>query len=363
MKLKKASGIETPIAPVADIPDNTDRIAEKQMEEMQAVPDAASAESKEAIIDNVPREEIQADIIDPSPSEKIPQAEQAPQDPIEPVSIITNSGIEEVEEIKQEKIAGNTESKEFFPNFQIARTVDIDMDLTDLQDMVTIEEGQQESAVSQESPSLVIEETAIQEPAVIHPEKAATEDIVSVHSEKTEAVQDTTPVPAEKSSIEEIPEIIATEEPTKNNTVITPEYVAEVKTELSEQRRAGFRFFTQKKTKIMAGMSLVILSISAVALFSGSLLSTDIQKSGKSDIHGTIENTAPEVEDSNAETIPTLPVQSETGATENATGTMTDTTVSNYELGRDYNIRKNTKKNIRSAKPNLMLTGTEMPTP
>ena len=38
---------------------------------------------------------------------------------------------------------------------------------------------------------------------------------------------------------------------------VTPEYVAEVKTELSEGRRAGFRFLVQKKTKIIAGVTVV----------------------------------------------------------------------------------------------------------
>jgi hypothetical protein len=37
-----------------------------------------------------------------------------------------------------------------------------------------------------------------------------------------------------------------------SNNEVSTEHVAEVKTELSEQRKAGFRFFVQKKKKIIA---------------------------------------------------------------------------------------------------------------
>ena len=37
--------------------------------------------------------------------------------------------------------------------------------------------------------------------------------------------------------------------------------------------------------------------------------------------------------------------------------------ISNYEMGRDYSVTKNTKKNIQSKTSTDSFTGTEMPTP
>jgi len=145
-----------------------------------------------------------------------------------------------------------------------------------------------------------------------------------------------------------------TSEKIPEDILITPEYVAEVKTELSEQRRAGFRFFVQKNTKIMAGVSFLIIAIGV--FFSSSLFSTDIQKSRKSNIQEVIKNT------------PVPPV-----VTENTTsGAISEPVIStdvfplestNYEAGRDYTIIKNTKKNIPRNSVVESVPNAEVPTP
>ena len=67
-----------------------------------------------------------------------------------------------------------------------------------------------------------------------------------------------------------------------NEKGLEQEYVEEVKTDLSEQRRAGFRFLIKQRTKVLAGLSILI-SISIIAMVSNSFLSTTIPK-GKSNI-------------------------------------------------------------------------------
>ena len=177
----------------------------------------------------------------------------------------------------------------------------------------------------------------------------------TINTEKIEPIETTTVSITETPATTETLDVNTSVEAPENS-IITPEHVAEVKTELSEQRRAGFRFFVQKKTKIMAGVSFLIVSISAGVLFSSSFLSTDIQKSGKSNIQEVIKNA------------PVIPVATE----EMASGAITETIIStdtlpaeivNYEAGIDYAIIKNTKKNISTRKIPETLTGAEIPTP
>lgn len=97
-------------------------------------------------------------------------------------------------------------------------------------------------------------------------------------------------IPAQESAYEAVSATIVHEELPDRKNILTPEYVAEVKTELSEGRRAGFRFFTQRKTKIMAGISLVVLSVSAITLLSGTFLSNSMQKTGKGNVQETLHS-------------------------------------------------------------------------
>lgn len=177
-------------------------------------------------------------------------------------------------------------------------------------------------------------------------------DVTDSNTDMQEIIEIQIPI-AETVNAEEVELIdITTENMIANPPVITPEYVAEVKTELSEQRRAGFRFFRQKKTKIMAGVSFLIVSISAGILFSSSFLSTDLQKSGKSNIQEVIKNTTP---------APVIIDNTTSGATSEPIISTTEN--SNYKIGIDYTITKNTKKNVSTRKIPETLTGAEIPTP
>ena len=249
----------------------------------------------------------------------------------ESVSIsIPDESPSETKEENQEifKIADTT--KELFPNFHIANDLRIDEGLLDMQDTLTIDEG--EKAVSSEKETILEGDKEIVSEAEIPFQKEETEEITAVVSiEETEDSQKTEEAP--------VTEIVSAESPAEEPSPISlssAEYVAEVKTELSEQRRAGFRFFMHKKTKILAGVSFVLLSVSAMAFFSGSLFSIDMQKSGKSNIQETaiLEPTntvTAEVENivENTEVVPVIATPS-------------------YEIGRDYSVTKNKKKNIQS---------------
>lgn len=102
---------------------------------------------------------------------------------------------------------GRTESKEFFPNFRVTDSLDLENDLLDLPDTITITE-------CPEVPSLTTE-----------------------HGD-TPSDEDNTPVVCITSDEENTPIISAATTESETSVVITPEYVAEVKAELSENRRA-----------------------------------------------------------------------------------------------------------------------------
>ncbi len=179
------------------------------------------------------------------------------------------------------------------------------------------------------------------------------EEIVPLNEAQKSIVSEKTPTIIEEEKIVLVPDEVSNTEVSEDRAspIITQEYVAEVKAELSEGRRAGFRFFVQNKTKIIAGVG-VLFSISAIAMFSGSFLSVDIEKSGKSNIQETIVNTPPvDVSPSDLEPIlpPVMEVESDI--------------LPSYEIGRDYSITKNTKKNIQNKTPQDTFTGAEIPTP
>lgn len=172
-------------------------------------------------------------------------------------SIIIDSKTSESKEVPSQDTK-TVEPKEFFPNFQISGKMNLDEDLLDFQDFITIKEGG-ESTILKEVSNTVTNEEAPKKEAFLDRSSPLLNEVIS-----EAPLLKITPVLSEAFS--------------DNTPDIASGYVAEVKAELSGQRRAGFRFFIQKKTKIIAGISLVVLSITAVALFSDSFLSLDMEK-------------------------------------------------------------------------------------
>lgn len=240
------------------------------------------------------------------------------------------------------------EIQEFFPNFQIMDKMQFDEDLVDLQDFITIKEHEEQTTPEEVFIVPTIEESIspIDETLPIDvPENTISSDTIEENSPVLECKD----VKSEGSVLNIVSAEIVSEEPSDTIIVPTQEYVAEVKTELSEQRRAGFRFFVQKKTKIMAGISLVVFSAAAMTLLSHSFLAAWIQKSGKSNIQEVVlkpieNNKWPDAEVSTPVTPPVVET-------------------SGYEMGRDYSVTKNTKKNIRTKTSSGISIGGESPTP
>lgn len=232
-------------------------------------------------------------------------------------SIVIDGGEEDVS-AAEEIVA---EPKEVFPNFRISNTLGLDDDLIDFQDVISSDTlevpkeiwAMQWTEIETEVPALIPEEN------IVKHEEAMVQDAVLEEAPSTETV---------------VTEAVS----------VTPEYVAEVKTELSEGRRAGFRFLVQKKTKIIAGVT-VVFSLWLIAIIWTSLFSTDVHKTGKSNIQ-EIHNAVP--------------------VTETSTGSQAvpaEIEAASYEMGRDYSVTKNTKKNVRSKAVDTTLSGSGTPTP
>lgn len=173
------------------------------------------------------------------------------------------------------EVSEKQETKEFFPKFQIAKEMHLDKDLWDLENLIATKEQQVGGTTPEETASIIPATECVL--MKVESLDTDTSDSDSLLIQKDEKMAEETITPLPEVSLEK-------------SIAPSSEYVAEVKAELSEQRRAGFRFFIQKKTKIIAGISLLILSISAVTFFSGSLLPDDIQKSGKTNIQEGISD-------------------------------------------------------------------------
>ena len=232
------------------------------------------------------------------------------------------------------------EPKEVFPNLHVSLAMNLEDDLLEFQDIITDNDTATRTSNLDTKTVLIEVISEIEETS----SEIITTEAVGV-AENTETIKweilinpkvsELPSVP--KSSSEALfaaPEIVA----------ITPAYIAEVKTELSEGRRAGFRFFVQQKTKIIAWVGIVS-SLALIAVFSGSLLGSDIPKTGKTNVQEQANNT--QTEASNIEAVNTASVIEE----------------SSYEVGRDYSVAKNTKKNVSSKNTPSTSSGTEIPTP
>lgn len=241
---------------------------------------------------------------------------------VTPVVSETQSLVIDMDEAKvqEEIVEADVTPKELFPNLQISNAMSLDEDLLDLRGIISTDK-EEDILPSQE----------------VFTESVSVDEVVLPSASET---QNDTEVIAQENETETI--VISEQErggtqvgvATDVATVVTPEYVAEVKTELSERRRAGFRFFVKNKTKILAGMGIVF-SLSVVAIFSGSFMATDVQKTGKTNIQEEIKNTKTIDTGTGMEDAPVVDV-------------VPVTEPAGYEVGRDYSVAKNTKKNIRS---------------
>lgn len=207
--------------------------------------------------------------------------------------------------------------KELFPNLHTRKIDDIDEDLLDLKEIIGTDSSILDTNITTQAQQIDTQST----PIIVVAEE---ESSGAVH-----AIQEST-ITWDGCQIEIW---------NRETTIITPAYVEEIKTDLSQERRAGLRFLVKNKHKIMAGIGIVF-SLSIIAIFSGTMIWTEIQKSWKTNIlEDTMVNT----------TKPTVQ--------EIAPG------VINYEIWRDYSITKNTKKNISTKGIGDTLSGTKAITP
>ncbi|MDD2892182.1 MAG: hypothetical protein PHQ95_04405, partial [Candidatus Gracilibacteria bacterium] len=235
MQLKKASGINnSPV--ISEVP---------QEQPIQAAPvEITEKINKTPVSDNTNSDVItiqQETIINTTPEQEIITPAPVESIVIEEEGVIKDSSegqsitIDEQTPVIEKELPQTTETKEFFPNFQISSQLDLDDDLLGLDDIIT-EQGQ--SIIPQEKSTLTTNNTS----EVISDMEPLTdtnkENIISSDIEEKTITEITPPTDT------------ITEVPSSEAIVITPEYVAEVKTELSEGRRAGFRFFVKNNKKI-----------------------------------------------------------------------------------------------------------------
>lgn len=217
------------------------------------------------------------------------------------------------------------ETKEFFPSLNLMEDFSISDELLGIEDMsvktetvapVVVEEVAVQTEEVAEAPSMIIEEIA-QEVAVV------TEELPSVISEEIG-------------------------------------HVEEVKNELSEQRKWGFRFFANKKVSVLAWVG-IITTFSLIGLFGAGFFSSAVP-TGKSNIQEAVQSpipeevmqptpgVTPEVVETVPEVVQPVPVVAEpTPETVQATPEVVESipTTTTYEAGRDYTVIKNTKKNLK----------------
>lgn len=279
-------------------------------------------------------------------------------------SIFSTEVQEEVKEevVAQESEIKSEEKKEFFPSLNLMEDFSISDDLLGIKDMSIKTE---EPAVT---PTIIEEEIVQQAEEVI--------ETPSVIVEESQTIAETTDIEPET---QEVVTMIEERVPT---TPEKAEYVQEVKNELSEQRKWGFRFFAKKKASVLAWIG-IITTFSLIGLFSAGFFSTAVP-SGKSNIQEAVQPTTPDEVTQNipesTEIVPTpeetqttpevvtepevtptttTPVQETvesipeaTEVTPVVTQTTPETTESvstttTYEAGRDYTVIKNTKKNLK----------------
>ena len=149
-------------------------------------------------------------------------------------------------------------------------------------------------------------------------------------------------------------------------TVASPEYVEQVKDELSAERPGGFRFFMKRKFMLTIGIGSVGV-ISLFALFATGIFST-MSNPGKVNVSEIkppdVPNTplppppAPTTEPSTPNSSP----ETSTGTNDSLSGsTVSEVPTGSYEEGRDYTVTKNRKQNKKANQDESELTGSGTP--
>lgn len=244
--------------------------------------------SEEKVIASIIPEETVVSILAPT--------EETVSDSKESMSIFSNSESSTSDTLVEE-VSKTLETKELFPNFQLSHKMDFEDDGLGLQDLITVKEKDEAITVPEETTSIHQKEVIapeLHEEALVTIEPTVSSIEISTDTPSTILSQESNIIPemTDTSISEPVLETTmetAPSEESSNDAPITvnPEYVAEVKTELSEGRRAGFRFFTQKKTKIMAGVSFLVISAVTLTLFSNSFFSPSI----KTNVQENVKNT------------------------------------------------------------------------
>lgn len=242
MSLKKTGEGEVSVKPMEE--NKTESRAQEiekpkiSLKKPQAIQEEETISVKEETIVELPSEIAQEKVV----SESIISEETSESFSL---TIEGNNQTEKVEEAKVEE-----PKKEFFPKLQSLNLVDFSESVDIISDSLpTIE------AVQITETPLV---TSVSTPVEVVKEEVKTQEIESVilTEEPKNEIEDT-PIPETLVTEETIPQeesltILPTEEVAHDK-----DYVEEVKTELSSQRKAGFRFFMEKKTKILAGVGII----------------------------------------------------------------------------------------------------------
>lgn len=277
-------------------------------------------------------------------------------------SIFSSKTLEEQESemaISQEPEIKIEEAKEFFPSLNLMEDFNISDDLLGIEDM---------SIKAETVAPAIVEEVAVQ-----------TEEIAetpSVIIEESQAVIETAPieeVAQEMAAVNEEQEMVLSEDAKEEISSLSMPvaHVEEVKNELSEQRKWGFRFFANKKASVLAWIGIVT-TFSLIGLFGAGFFSSAVP-TGKSNIQEAVQpvvseeitQPTPEVTPEAVEIMPevapvtTVPTQEIVESTPEATEVAPITTqptpeitepvptTTTYEAGRDYTVIKNTKKNLK----------------
>lgn len=204
--------------------------------------------------------------------DKVLMSTESASDTPQSTSLILDDELPKIQDTEQ-NTSETTEIKELFPNFHLSGAMGPEEDLLDFQDIIKSHEQE------------VLEDVQKTNPSIIAQMMAPSEEIPS--SSDIEIVEENTPVITSEETPLSVTVDIPMEALIQETSIVpensdtpefTQEYIAEVKTELSEGRRAGFRFFVQKNTKILTGVGIV-LSLSALTMFTGSFFSADMGRS------------------------------------------------------------------------------------
>lgn len=196
---------------------------------------AIITENKESNL--TPEEDIKENVdISPMVPETVATSEIVK--PREGTSIFIDSSTEQEESPVNEDITETVVPREFFPELHLSEDFSLlDDDLGVENNSLIIAEKSKTADLEKTAETAEAKETAEATNESDIPVLPPQMDVTETSSENIKPVE-----MAEEKNENAVPD------------TITNEYREEVKTELSEKRRAGFRFFAQKKVKILAGL-------------------------------------------------------------------------------------------------------------